>query len=214
MAQDTLRPAAAVVPLTKGMVAIIDEADLQEVGRYRWRVSGRRNKGAQSPIHYYAVGQVEGHSVYLHRFILKAPAGMDVDHVNGNRLDCRRSNLRVCSRQDNLRNRHRTWGLSRFRGVRPDRRTGRFYSSINVDGRSIYLGAFDTELEAAAAYDVAALTYFGEFASLNLPGAAAREVPRSRRDRCGHCGRFIVGDHNSTGIDRHRDTECPIRGVS
>lgn len=110
--------------------------------------------------------------VLMHRLIVGAGDGRVVDHLNGDRLDNRRANLRVCSRSQNQMNRRKLAGRFRFKGVwRGDR--GRWRAQIRVDGRLLYLGRFDTDSDAAHAYDAAARQHFGQFAHLNFP-----EVPR------------------------------------
>jgi len=106
----------------------------------------------------------------MHRLIMDAPDGTDVDHRNMDRVDNRRSNLRLATRAENLRNQ----GLSRnntsgFKGV--SRLDGKWRAEIRVKWKLIYLGLFDDKVEAARAYDTAAKEHFGEFARLNFPEA-------------------------------------------
>lgn len=102
--------------------------------------------------------------------------GMDVDHVNGDTLDCRRVNLRLATRSQNAANRHREIrSFSRFRGVSPNHRGGKWRATITHQGRRMLLGSFDTEEAAAAAYNEAAVRMFGEFAAPNpLPEREGR----------------------------------------
>jgi len=109
----------------------------------------------------------------LHRLIVGAPVGEVVDHINGDTLDNRRSNLRVCSRAENLWNagkrRHNTSG---FKGVCFDKRDGRWYARIRAVGRVHDLGRYKTAEEAAMAYDAKAAELHGPFARLNFPSVA------------------------------------------
>lgn len=91
--------------------------------------------------------------VYLHRLLLDLQQGdqRQGDHINGDRLDNRRSNLRVTSSAENKQNQHTKKGASRFRGVYLDRKNGRWYAQVKVNGKRHHLGKFDTELEAAKA---------------------------------------------------------------
>ena len=106
----------------------------------------------------------------MHRLIMDAPADLQVDHINGNPLDNRRCNMRLCTNQENHYNRQPIEGsTSRFKGVS---RTGkRWLARIHFGGREIYLGCFGTEEEAAKAFDTAASYYQGEFAYLNFKEA-------------------------------------------
>lgn len=106
----------------------------------------------------------------MHREIMQAPAGMVVDHIDGNGLNNRRSNLRLCTRMQNSRNRRKNRdSTTEFKGVWRDKRTGRCYAQIRFKGKNLYVGVFDTAIEAARAYDRKALELFAEFAHLNFP---------------------------------------------
>ena len=99
----------------------------------------------------------------LHRLIVGAPAGAVVDHVNGNTLDNRRCNLRVCSQTENTLNRrmHRNNRLG-VKGVYKSR--NRFCAQIRVGGKKLNLGSYRTVEEAKSAYDAAAVRFHGEYA--------------------------------------------------
>lgn len=105
--------------------------------------------------------------IALHRTIAHAPADMIVDHINGNTIDNRRSNLRICTQRQNTQNqRLRPNKKSRFKGVAKGR--GEYwYASLRIDGKSVRLGRFQDEAIAALAYDAAAEQFFGEFAKTN-----------------------------------------------
>jgi hypothetical protein len=104
----------------------------------------------------------------LHRFILKAKHDEIVDHINGDTLDNRKSNLRIVTAQQNTWNSAVSsahWKQSNFKGVTRD--GNKWSASITVSGEWRMLGRFDTEAEAAQAYDAAALELFGEYARTN-----------------------------------------------
>lgn len=149
------------VPLTKGEYALIDDDDLEIINKYKWHCTS----------HGYASSVIPGDSKrlqYMHRFLLNAPEGMSVDHINHNKLDNRRKNLRICTHKENTRNSRSSVGKSQFKGVsyKPGRKKP-WRSRIHVNGEQIIIGDFVTEIEAAHAYDLAAKEYFGEFAYLN-----------------------------------------------
>jgi len=104
----------------------------------------------------------------LHRLLTKAPEEAVVDHINGDPSDNRRCNLRITTQSGNLRNsRLRSDSTTGYKGVSLDKRDGMYRAYINYKGKQISLGYYDTPEEAAAAYDKAAVFYFGEFARTN-----------------------------------------------
>lgn len=154
------------IVLTKGKVAVVDDEDYEMlVTGSRWCVNGG-----------YAFNASRGR---MHRVVLNAPAGVMVDHINGDKLDNRKENLRLCTNSTNQANRKTTRGVSKFKGVVLERRkNGRCFwkATIVFDGETTYLGSFATDLEAAAAYNEAAISKFGEFAHLNDLTLPASEI--------------------------------------
>jgi len=157
-------------PLARGRTALIDDADLGLIEGYRWNVSEYR-AGMTHQHGPYARAAIPGSRkhVYMHQLITGWPA---TDHLNRNGLDNRRANLRRATKTQNAGNSpHRPGSSSRFKGVcRPAGRT-KFMAQIRDNGRNVYLGVFESEMDAALAYDVAAREIFGEFAYLNIPAA-------------------------------------------
>jgi hypothetical protein len=147
------------LPISRGLEVLLDEADFVNLSRYRW--SALMRGGVP-----YAARWVGGKVLTMHRVILEAPVGIQVDHINNDSLDNRRENLRLCTQAENLRNRRSRVGASRFKGVSPAGMKWR--ADIRLNGRAKYIGTFPTEEEAARAYDAKASEIYGEFASLNF----------------------------------------------
>jgi hypothetical protein len=160
-------PSIRYIPLTRGKFAIVDAADYEWLSQYKWLATGNEHRG------FYAGRRVGAKLLLMHRVIMDPPEGMVVDHISGNGLDDRRANLRVCSRRQNAHNCGPTrWTSSRFKGVYFCKATGKWVATIGWKGKTIHLGSFDDEIEAARAYDRKAAELFGEFAYLNFPHEA------------------------------------------
>lgn len=155
-------------------VALIDAADSELVNQYSWFQSRDYKTGRT----IYAVTQVQRNGqrrhIQMHRIITGAKPGEIVDHINGNGLDNRRCNLRICTHAENQRNQAKTRGSSRFKGVSWHKAAGKWSASIRCDGKSRHIGLFAIEEHAAAAYDRKAIELFGEFARLNYPQPATQ----------------------------------------
>lgn len=152
------------VPLSGGMFALIDRADADRVGMYRWHAS-------KSDARWYARTKISGAGTYLHRFILNAhDPKSPVDHENGDGLDCRRANIRISTTSQNMANTSKRRGNNPYKGVHRARSLrSPWKAEITHNYRSIHLGQFATPEDAARAYDAKARELFGEFARLNFP---------------------------------------------
>lgn len=103
----------------------------------------------------------------MHRLITGAPDGLTVDHINGNGLDNRQCNLRICTLAQNLANREKSNGRHPYKGIWQNPVTNRWGASIQCDGLKHHLGYFDSPEDAARAYNEAATRLHGPFAKLN-----------------------------------------------
>ncbi len=147
----------------QGTCTVVDADDLPRLAEHPWCTSKHSGR-----LYARSSRQIGGRYIFLHRFLTDAPDGMHVDHINGDELDNRRANLRICTHKENLRNRRRVKGSrSPFIGVHLVK--GRYESRLKVDDVNLYFGRFDTAEEAARVRDEAARKYHGEFAHLNFP---------------------------------------------
>jgi len=158
------------IPLTQGKYAVVDAADYERAAPFSWHAS---NSGART----YAYSNMNGKTVSLHRFLMNAPKGLVVDHIDHDGLNDRRSNLRVCTQRQNLYNSRPKGKSSRFKGVCWDKARKRWVVYIRHGGRTRFVGHFTDEIEAAKAYDRAAAELFGEYAYLNFPVGATHASP-------------------------------------
>jgi hypothetical protein len=161
------------------MFAKVDEADFADVSRWNWTATRCGGKRVAS---YYAA---RGHSqketeatgrrglILLHRYLMGEPP-CDVDHWNRDTLNNRRENLRKASSSQNGANCMSRKGSSKFKGVSLSR--GQWRVAIRFHLKTIHIGRFDTEEEAAQAHDEAARRLHGEFARLNFPRDGERSA--------------------------------------
>jgi hypothetical protein len=140
---------------------MVSREDAERLRQHSWRMSSDG----------YAVRTEtrsgKRHTVYLHREVARPPPGQVTDHVNGDKLDNRRRNLRIATVAENNANSRDRPRRSGFRGVYWHRQARRWVGQISVDGRLRHLGLFDDPMEAAKAYDLAARTAWGPFARTN-----------------------------------------------
>ena len=155
------------IPLAGGLYAYVDAADFESLNKYNW---GVRNG--------YAARSEKGKVILMHRQIMQPPDNMVVDHMDRNRLNNCRSNLRVCTDGENRQNMSRRIGsASRFKGVYRSMGGRTWYARLGFEGEYFYLGTFKEEIEAARACDYRAVECGGLHAWVNLP----EEWPPERR---------------------------------
>jgi len=152
------------IPLRNtNQVALIDDEDFEKVNCYQWDLHA---KGYAYCRFWNGTGYT---TVYMHRLIMDAQPGVEVDHRNDIELDNQRHNLRLATHAQNLsRVRRSKKHTSQFRGVFLPVNRRRWTAQIMVRGHRRHLGMFENEIDAAQAYNHAAKLAFGEFARLNL----------------------------------------------
>jgi len=162
------------IPLTRGLHAIVDAEDYEWLNQYKWYAQPAPRKGT-----FYARRNCRGGAVLMHRMIMRPPKGKVVDHINGNGMDNRRCNLRICTPAENSRNAPKRLGTrSRFIGVYPC--GDKWVSYITYNKEQIYVGIFDDEVEAANARDLLARKLHGPYARLNFPPEDAQAEDSGR----------------------------------
>lgn len=153
------------IPLSQGLFALVDKVDEHLVVRFKWYAS-------KHGITFYAKRNIKINGrrtvIRMHRILLGLGKGEIVDHQNGNGLDNRRFNLRVCTQRENTKNKHVRRGVSKYKGVGWRKDRGKYDARIVVNYKIIFLGYFIGEIDAAKAYNEAALKYFKQFANLNV----------------------------------------------
>jgi len=144
--------------LKSGQEVYIDEEDYSFLSKFNWYNNG---KG-------YALTSINGKVIRMHRLLTNCDKNQEVDHINGNTLDNRKNNLRVCSHKENSRNvkipSHNTTG---YKGVSFNKRKNKYRAYIKYNQKQIHLGYFTDKLQAALSYNEKAIELFGEFAKLN-----------------------------------------------
>lgn len=158
------------IQLSKGYVALVDDADYEALGVFKWSAAVRKSANSQR-VYACRVYQVEGYQtmVLMHKFLAGLHGLGDVDHRDGNGLNNQRLNLRSCSRTQNnanaIKRRRGGQSSSRFIGVSHHRETGKWGCQL----KKRHIGLFRDEADAATAYNFAALEEYGEFARFNAP---------------------------------------------
>ena len=158
------------IKLTLGQYAIVDPEDYERINKYKWNAY-RGYSSYYSKRKIYNRKNGSERTVYMHRWIMNAPKGMVVDHINHNGLDNRKENLRFATNAENSRYARKTKNkfCSDYKGIHYIKKVKRWRARITFEGKTRYVGQYRDEISAAKAYDRAAKKYFGEFACLNFP---------------------------------------------
>lgn len=151
--------------LTRGKVTIVDDEDYARLSDYTWYCDSTNGDARRT------VPKSGNKKVLLHREIMACPQDLVVDHINRDRLDNRKSNLRICTQSENTFNHSRPPGISGYTGVRYHKNLKKSpYSAwYQVNKRTVNIGRFDTPEEAAYARDYCIATEYGNFGILNFP---------------------------------------------
>lgn len=149
----------ALIPLLRGHFAKVDLDDVKSVSSFFWT----RSK------YGYAYSNERGNAGWMHRFVMQCPEGLEVDHIHGDKLDNRKSQLRICTKRQQQGNRWKSKHAktSKFKGVYFCKKLKKFVAYGREGAKNKRLGTFQDEQDAATAYNRWASLYFGEFAKLN-----------------------------------------------
>ena len=149
------------IPLTQGKFVTVDDEDFEYLNQWKWRYDNGYAVRTSSKL-------FKRTTILMHRVIMNPPHGMFIDHINPSEtLNNRRSNLRICTNKENVRNmKTPKTNTTGYKGVSTS--GSKWRASIRVDDKRIYLGTFSTSEDAAKAYDNAALLYYGEYAQTNF----------------------------------------------
>ena len=162
----------------RGQFTTVDEDVFLLLSRYKWFLShnGYATTGLGKFTRNKRLGQV-----LMHRLILAPPIEMEIDHIDNDKLNNRKKNLRICTRKQNLQNRPKMLRIngrkvsSKYKGVYWQKDISRWRARISTNGKSIYLGTFEDEVKAAMEYNKAAKRYYKDFAFLNKIEGGAYE---------------------------------------
>lgn len=158
------------IKLTQGKYALVDDADFDWLAQWKWQYDKKLQHAVRNT--YIKGSGKQGQKNDCHvmaRDIMDCPADMVVDHINHNRTDNQRENLRICTKQQNSFNKQQRAksNTSGFKGVSWNKNAAKWMAKINANNVQIYLGIYSDIREAIEAYNQAATKYHGRFAKHN-----------------------------------------------
>jgi len=153
------------IPLSQGKYAVVDDEDYEWLNKWKWHyLNGYAQRWSS-----YVNGKRE--AIRMHRVVNVTPVGMHTDHINGNKSDNRKANLRSASPSENQYNSFvDSSNSSGYKGVSFHKGTQKWGAKISYRGKGFWLGVFESLEDAAETYDVAAYHLHGEFAKMNFAG--------------------------------------------
>jgi hypothetical protein len=159
------------IELTQGKTATVSAEDFDYINQWKWSYDAHNDCAVRSQFIRRDGKKQISRTILMHSLIMGTPKGKDTDHINGDRLDNRRHNLRICTHKENQRN----MGLSKanksgYKGVSWDNKYSKWVTRIRTSEKYMHVGYFKDRLSAAKAYNEAAKKYHGEFARLNKLG--------------------------------------------
>lgn len=152
------------IPLTQGLFALVDGEDYERISQHKWYAHKARNA-------FYAVRKktISRKMILMHREIMNTPPNVEIDHRNHCTLDNRKPNIRLCTRTQNQQNRNPQKNTSsKFKGICWKKEKKKWRACIKQNRKQLHLGYFNSETDAAKAYDTKARELFGEFANTNF----------------------------------------------
>jgi hypothetical protein len=158
------------IPLTQGHTAIVDDEDFEIWGHIKWCAVVRPKSRTVYAVRYVRPDDEGTRSRLLHRVILNAPRGVEVDHIDGNGLNNCKSNLRLdYTRQNNQNRAKQVNNKSGYIGVSWSKSASKWQAFVKLDGKNRYVGVYEEATDAAKARDAEARRLHGEYARLNFP---------------------------------------------
>jgi hypothetical protein len=164
------------IKLTQGKIALVDDDDFEWLNQWKWHYSKTKTSSCVRRSVW------KNPDERMHRLImgLKSSDKREVDHINGNPLDNRRENLRICNKAQNQWNaKIRKDNKTGFRGVRYRPEIDKYISQIKLNKQCYYLGCYSNKIDAAIAYNNFAIKHRGSFAKINIVPSEAPNDPKA-----------------------------------